>query len=250
MKIRPYILLFLLSSLVISCSPSADKGLEQVNNLVNTGKVSDAVRLSTTLIGRYPDDPRFHYIRGFCYLSIRALSDAEADFERCIKIDPKYSGGYKGMGSLSAIKGMYDAAEKNYRTAYELATTNDQKSSIMQNIGSMYSGEIKNQKKAIEFFNQSIQLNDLGDWRFGLALAYYRDNRKEEAVSIWMKSAGENNFKNVYFKHATYYQLAAYYDEKKNYARAQEYIQKALALDPHNSLYMKTSRDIIARLKK
>jgi len=248
MKTR-VILSILLFSLNIGCSPTADKGLDQVNTLMSAGKISDAIPAATKLIERYPADPRFYYLRGFCYLSLRSLSSAEADFEHCIKLDPKYYGGYKGMASLSAIQGRYDLAEKNFKTAYDLSTTNEQKSAILQNIAAMYSGEIKDQKKAIEFFNKSIKLNDLGDWHFGLALAYHRAGKKEKAMHIWTTAVNEKIFKNVYYKHAAYHQIASYYLEMKNYALAKDYIQKALMLDPNNKGYLKTHHEIHAHLE-
>lgn len=232
------ICLILVLFVIPGCKPQADKDFKEVDLLLDNERYSDALLTADRYVKKYPQDAGFYYLRGWSYLRLHDLNNAQNDFELCTKVDPTYANGYKGLACIYQEKGIFDLAEKNYEKALELATTSERKSSIYENMANMYLYYRKDYRKAINLYLQAIELNDSGNLYKDLGRAYYKIHQKKKAEEVWLKAVNEKNFNGTYFKRGTYYFLALYYLETKEYQKSKENILKAIELSPNNNQYL------------
>ncbi|SCU77499.1 LAME_0A01310g1_1 [Lachancea meyersii CBS 8951] len=62
--------------------------------------------------------------RSACYASLKRFGDALQDAKKCIEINPTWSKGYNRVGAAHSGLGNLDDAEKNYKKALELDSSN------------------------------------------------------------------------------------------------------------------------------
>jgi len=235
-KTKFFLSFLLIFTFIIGCKSQADKDFAEVDKLIDSDRCSDAIQIATKGIEKYPNDARFYYNRGYCYLST-SLYKAKEDFSNCIRIDPKYHNGYYGLAMVYEKEGQLDLAEKNYNKAIEMVSDNERKSTFLSGLASLYYHK-KDFKKAIETIKKAIELND--DAVFYESLGFYllADGQKKEAEAVWMKAINEKQFSQIASKHSTYYYLARYYFQEKDYKKSKENIEKAIELAPSNNQYV------------
>lgn len=231
-------------TLFISCKPQADKDWDEVGKLIYSDRCSDAIQLATKCIAKYPANEKFYYLRGYCLLKTDNWQ-AKEDFTKCIKIDPKYSLGYYGLAIAYMNESQFDLAEKHYNKAIEMDPKN---SAFLSGLASMYAAK-KDYHKAIEIIKKSIELNDEGSEYFRLGILYWNTGQTKEAERMWLKAINEKKFTQIEFKHETYYELAKYYFQEKDYKRSKAYIEKAIELAPDNNKYVSFNNQVKSYVK-
>ncbi|MDR3236907.1 MAG: tetratricopeptide repeat protein, partial [Spirochaetia bacterium] len=100
--------------------------------------------------------------------------------------------------------------------------------------------------KAVEYINTAIKLDRDSSFYYNLGLYLYNKGNESDAESAWLKGIEKDSFKQIEFKHYTFYYLALYYFDKKDYRKAKEYIEKAIELSPNNQEYI----DVYAKMLK
>lgn len=247
-KLIVFISFILISTLfIISCKSQADKDIDEVKNLVRSDRYSDAIQLATKCIDKYPNDARFYYDRGYCYLKTNIYKSKE-DFTNCIRIDPKYHNGYYGLAMAYNREGQFDLAEKNFNKAIEMAPDKERKGTFTSGLAGLYASK-KDYKKAIKTIKKAIEISDLGDLYTNLGLYLVNDGQEKEAENTWLKAINEKKFTQIEFKHKTYYNLAVYYFRKKNHKKSKENIENAIELAPNNSQYVQFYNQVKAYIK-
>jgi|JI10StandDraft_1071094.scaffolds.fasta_scaffold90557_3 tetratricopeptide (TPR) repeat protein len=227
----------LLLTLVISCKPKADEYNEEIKILINNDRCSDVITLATKYIESYPNDVRFYYSRGYCFLRT-SVQKAKEDFSTCIRIDPTYHNGYYGLASAYEEEHQFDLAEMNYKKAIENATDNERKATYLGGLASLYQTK-REYKKAIEIQKKSIELNDKADAYTTLGEYYLISGDKKEGEATLLKAINEKQFRQIEFKHSAYASLASYYFKEREYKKAKVNIEKAIELAPSNNDYVK-----------
>lgn len=227
-----------------------DKDHERLRVLVDSERYHDAIQLASECIKKYPHDPRFYYLRGWSYYILNKHTRAQADFEKCLEIDPDYFSGYKGLASIYETKRLYDLAEMNYHRALALAPNNEKRAAIYANLGELYLYSKKEYKRALRLIKKSIALHDIGDSYFNLGVAYLKVNNNEEAEKNWLKAIDTRDFIESKFKHLILYLLSLEYNEREEHPKALEFIERAIALSPNNSQYLRLQRVIIQRVNR
>lgn len=223
-----------------------EREYEQVLALVDSERYPDAIDLASQYIVKFPDDPRFYYLRGWSYYVLRLNDQARADFEKCIEIDPEYYNGYKGMAALCETVGLHDIAEALFTKALHRAPDKQKRAVIYANLGEMYIYSKRDMKKGIRLIKKSIALHDIGDSYYALGLAYLNIDRRKKAESVWHTAIEEKEFTESKFRHLTLYMLSLQCNERKMYTQALAYIEQALQGAPHQEQYIRL-RDIIKR---
>ena len=221
-----------------------EREYEQVLALVDSEQYLEAIDLASQYIVKFPDDPRFYYLRGWSFYVLRLNDQARADFEKCIEIDPEYYNGYKGMAALCEAVGLHDRAEELFNKALQRAPDKQKRAAIYANLGEMHIYSKHDIKKGIRFLKKAIALHDIGDSYYALGLAYLNMDRSEKAESVWMKAIEEKEFTESKFRHLILYMLSLQCNEQKKYAQARAYIEEALKESPHQEHYIRL-RDII-----
>lgn len=227
-----------------------DTDHERLRALVDSERYHDAIALASDCIIKYPPDPRFYYLRGWCYYILNEHASAQADFEKCLEIDPDYFNGYKGLASIYEAKGLYDLAEANYHRALALAPNAERRAAIYANLGELYLYSKREYKRALRLIKRSIALHDIGDSYFNLGVAYLKMNDNAKAEKNWLKAVDTRDFIELKFKHLILYLLSLEYNEREEHTRALEFIDRAMQLSPNNSQYLRLQRVIKQRMDR
>jgi tetratricopeptide (TPR) repeat protein len=236
-KSKLFFSIILIFTFFISCKSQADKDLDEVEKLINSDRCSDAIQLASKMIEKYPNDARFYYNRGYCYLRT-SVYKAKEDFSICVRIDPKYHNCYYGLASVYETEGHFDLAEKNYNKAIELALNKNRKGTFTAGLATLYNSK-KDLKKAIETIKKAIEFDDEGQFYLRLGDYLFANGQKKEAESTWLKAISEKQFTQIEFKHETYARLAGYYFLEKDYKKSKDNIEKAIELAPNNNDYIR-----------
>ncbi|CAH8382381.1 unnamed protein product [Eruca vesicaria subsp. sativa] len=91
-----------------------DEEREKGNELFNKKKYPDAIKQYTEAIKRNPKDHKAYSNRAACYVKLRAMPNGLEDAEKCIEIEPKFSGGYFIKAEVEFYLNEYDNAMKTY----------------------------------------------------------------------------------------------------------------------------------------
>jgi len=244
---KHFLSFLLMLTLFISCKSQADKDVDEVKKLLRSDRCSDAIQLATKCIEKYPNDARFYYDRGYCYLTT-SIYKAKEDFSNCIRIDPKYHNGYYGLAMVYELEGQFDLAEKNYNKAIEIAPDKGRKAAFLSGLASLYMTK-KDFKKAIEIQKKTIEFEDDGGNYSTLGEYLLIDGQKKEAESILLKAINEKQFIQIAHKHRCYAMLAQYYFQEKEYKKSKENIEKAIELAPNDNNYVRFFNQVKAHVK-
>jgi Tetratricopeptide repeat. len=225
-------------SMGIGCKSRTDINFEELRAFIHKDTWNDAVQSTTKPVEKYLDDVRAYYARTCYYNQQKAILEAQNYFEKYIVDDPRYSKGYQGLAWIYEQKEMYDCSEKFLKKAIELSKDKKDKAANMCNLANLYIRKMKDYDKGIDLYKQAIELEDSGDYFYGLGLAYYSNNQKKEAEQTWLKAIQEKKFTETQYQHSIYYQIAHYYFKIQDYKKSKEYIEKAIHLSPHDDEYV------------
>ncbi len=131
------------------------------------------------MIEKYPEEPRFYYKRGWALYSLGLNELAESDFAKCIKIDPNYADGYKGMASVFMSRSQADLAELYIDKALARAKTSDRKANILANKASLKYMQ-KKYDEAIRVLDEAISLRKDGSYYYIKGLIHLDQNEGEK----------------------------------------------------------------------
>lgn len=93
------------------------------------------------------------YNRGFFYLHSNEAEKAKKDFERCLKIDPRFYDGYLGLAMYYEKKQLYSEAIKNYESAIAI-----DKSALKEMQSSAASFEMLGNKSQADVYREQIKV--------------------------------------------------------------------------------------------
>lgn len=236
-KLKHFLTFILILTLIEFCKSQADKDDDEIVKLVISDRCLDAIQLATKFIEINPNDARFYYRRGYCFLRFNVYK-AKEDFANCIRIDPKYEYGYYGLAMAYEAEGQFELAEKYYKKAIEMTSLKERKATFINGLAFYYYISKKDYKKAIEIENSIFKLADDGVYYLNLGRFYSADGQKKLAESLWIKAIDEKKFREVQFKHITHFELADYYFQEKDYKKSKENIEKAIELAPNENIYV------------
>ena len=96
--------------------------------------------------GLYPEStlgtPEHHVFNGFALLRMERAEDAQREFEQALRLDPRCSGAYRGIGWIEGQKGDFSAAFASMTQAKEIAEKNRGKSSCRSRVhGALHHAE-------------------------------------------------------------------------------------------------------------
>ena len=78
---------------------------------------SEALRVSTTIIEKFPDDPRGYGFSGLSRNKLELYEWSVKDYDKAIDLDPNYSDYYEGRGSSKLKLGAKSSACVDFRVA-------------------------------------------------------------------------------------------------------------------------------------
>ena len=151
--------------------------------------------------GLYPEStlgtPEHHVFNGFALLRMERPDDAQREFEQALRLDPKCSGAYRGLGWIEGRKGEFAAAFASMSQAKALAEKNDEKALV--EVGYMGLYAMQKDPDWVQRVEQSFRAacsleEDLPEAYFYLGMAYkevhrYADAEKAFKYVIWIHGA-------------------------------------------------------------
>ncbi|MBI4825474.1 MAG: tetratricopeptide repeat protein [Nitrospirae bacterium] len=140
----------------------------------------DTITLWSYQIEHLPDRvPMAYTNRGIAYDRAGDVQKALADYDRSIKIDPKYVKPYNNRGVLYVSMKKYDEAMKDYNRAIEL---DPKLAQAYSNRGVAY-GILGDYEKAIQDCSKAIEVNPgIPDYYYNRGIAYGVLKRYDEAL--------------------------------------------------------------------
>ena len=144
--------------------------------------------------GLYPENtlgtPVHHVYNGFALLRMDRVDDAQWEFEQALKLDPKCSGAYRGMGWVQGRKGDFSAAFASMSHAKKVAETTEEKASVEVGFMALYTmqkGPGWVQRVEQSFKAASALKEDLPEAYFYLGMAYKQADRYADAQKAFEK---------------------------------------------------------------
>ena len=192
---------------------------------------------SINLTGYQPAGEKYYYDRALAYVDAMKWDEAIRDFQRAIRIQPKFVRAFNNVGNIYSLRGDYRQAIRYYSYAYRLAPNLAQ---IPNNIGNALYKQGK-LKEAVGYFQEALRLRpDLVEAQNNMGVVLLKLNRPEEAIRYYQKALLYRP-SNV----ATHLNLG---NALKNLGRGQEarrHFEAALKYDPG----CKAARQALQRLK-
>ena len=195
---------------------------EATDNPADKKKLADAAKtLANEAVAKGSDDAGSHYVLGMEALKNKNYAQAEAEFEKAIKADPKNASYYYQLGRAQAQQGKFKAAQASFKNSTEL-----------------------NPKFAPAFYNLgyvSERLNDNSQALVSYRKAYQIDGEYERAyiaAGRIMARQGDNQGASAAFDKAikinpansqTYQEYGSALAAIGNYSAAENSFKKAIA---------------------
>jgi tetratricopeptide (TPR) repeat protein len=144
--------------------------------------------------GLYPDStlgtPEHHVFNGFALLRMERPEDAQREFEQALRLDPKCSGAYRGIGWIEGKRGDLPAAFASMTYAKAIAETNEEKALVevgFMGLYTMQQGPDWVQRVEQSFSAASSLEEDLPEAYFHLGIAYKQAHRYADAENAFRK---------------------------------------------------------------
>jgi tetratricopeptide (TPR) repeat protein len=144
--------------------------------------------------GLYPEStlgtPEHHVFTGFALLRIERPDDAQREFEQALRLDPKCSGAYRGIGWVEGRKGDFSAAFASMTHAKEVAEKNEEKALVEVGFMALYTmqkGPDWVQRVEQSFTAACSLAEDLPEAYFELGIAYKQAYRFADAEKAFKK---------------------------------------------------------------
>jgi tetratricopeptide (TPR) repeat protein len=234
--------LVVLSALLLSFHTKAqtiDEGIKAWEN----DKLNKAASIFRTLAKG--NNPEANYYLGNIYLEFERPDSAKMAFNDGITKNPSNPYCYVGLGKIALNDKNGTESKKNFDKA--LSITKEKDAKVLNAIGSAYStADIKEPKKAIEYYNKSLALDKRNpDTFLGLGDAYLDDLQGGPAITNYEKALEINNK-----LPKPYLRIGQVYVRSRNWSTAEENLKKAIELDPGYSIAYKDLGELYYKQRK
>jgi tetratricopeptide (TPR) repeat protein len=144
--------------------------------------------------GLYPEStlgtPEHHVFNGFALLRMERPADAQREFEQALRLDPKCSGAYRGLGWIEVRKGEFAAALASMNQAKELAEKKEEKALVEVGFMGLYTMQKGPDwvQRVEQSFRAACSLEeDLPEAYYHLGMAYKEVHRYADAEKAFKK---------------------------------------------------------------
>lgn len=199
--------------------------LARAEAALRLGRLNQAEDDLALLASVYRDSTRFYLIRGNLMVDRNQKEAAYADFDKAVVLNGNNVEALVNRGTLLFEDGKIKEAKEDF---YKALSINPVKKEALNNMGMVVMRE-GNPGKALEYFdkvliripNEAFTLNNKGE-------ALLKSGRPEEALkalnrSLEIRPDNGHTLKN----------LGLYYLEQKDYAKASEFLDRAVTLEQH-----------------
>lgn len=241
------ILLIVAFFLLPACAAKTQKLKKQSEAIRNLGEaylgqnnITAAIKQFLEAEKLYPDDYLLQDDLGMAYAAKKRYSKAIVHFKRAIKLQPDYAPAKNNLGSVYLLTKRWDEA---------IAVLNQVSDDILyasphfplHNTGWAYYNK-GDQAKARHYFNRALELEP--DFVFpmrGMALSFLAQGRLSDAI-VWFEKAVTKapQFQDLL------YEMAGAYLKARQYDKARETLERAVAAGPDTKTGQKARRELTA----
>lgn len=202
----------------------------RAETLIKLGDAKSAEFDMEQIAQAYADSARYYLIRGNLYTLRNKDSQAFADFDKAVLLDPAMAEAYVNRGVLHYNAHDLKAAETDFLKAVELSPKLQE---ALNNLGMVYA-RVRNWTKANQYLDNALQINKVDPLALNnKAYVLLNTGQLEEAKKLLDHShllLPENGY--------TLRNLGIYFLEKNQPAEALNYFKEAIALEqPVEFLY-------------
>jgi tetratricopeptide (TPR) repeat protein/predicted Ser/Thr protein kinase len=193
------------------------------------GKLEQAEATYHKAIEVRPSDWLGYNALGVFYYKHARYTEAAQMFQRVVQLTPDNSQGYSNLGAMYHLQGRTEDAIRAYRKSMELTPNY----SAASNLGTLLFYYNHDYVKAVEAYEQALAINDSDHLLWGnLGAAYQWAQQPEKARAAYQKAAAiaEKELQVNPRDPKVLMNLANYYADLKDAARAKECLRRALAL--------------------
>ena len=121
LPLRARLILSSQSERLASQSASTSDAFQDGLAALKDNRPADALTYLTAAEQQHPEDPRVHNFRGIALAQLGHTSEAAAEYESAVRLDPKMADAYRNLGFLNWNVRKLDAARQNLEQATTLA---------------------------------------------------------------------------------------------------------------------------------
>lgn len=228
-------------------NPEAAKLYNAGNEKLKAGNYGAAITHYDDAL-KIQKDYRILYQKGIALRKSGKLLEAKSTFEECIKVNPDFDGSYNALGGVHFSLGNLNEAISNFEKVLQISTNNNTKNTVKKNLAKAYAklgnNEMAagNSKKAVEYLNKAIELDNYDAAYLSLAKLYSETGEYDKSIA-----ACENamKYRSSISKGGPYYYMGVAYKFKGDTAKAKEMFNNAKA----DVQYKKTAEYELSLLK-
>lgn len=228
-------------------NPEAAKLYNAGNEKLKAGNYGAAITHYDDAL-KIQKDYRILYQKGIALRKSGKLHEAKETFEECIKLKSDFDGSYNALGGVFFALGNMNEAITNFEKVLQISTNNNTKNTVKKNLAKAYAklgtNEMANgnSKKAIEYLNKAVELDNYDAAFLSLAKIYSETGEYDKTIA-----ASENaiKYRSTISKGGPYYYMGIAYKFKGDNNKAKEMFNNA-KVDPQ---YKKTAEYELSLLK-
>jgi tetratricopeptide (TPR) repeat protein len=204
--------------------------ISEFENYIRESRYSEVEPLITTYVKERPNSSWGWYALGYTEFAQKKIGDSIKSLAQSLSLNAKNADAHKILGRDLMVIGRFDAAQTEFEQAIRYAPN---LSESYYDLGKLYSLQ-DNWLAARKQFEEAIRLEP-GYIEAIAALGFAQEALSDDAAALatYQKAIALNEERHGKFV-AAHVNLSAYYNRTGNPAKALEYAQKALELDPRS----------------
>ena len=231
-----YLFLCMFAILVVSCQSDTSK--KEASDFFLRGNAKfkekeyfESIKWYTESIKKQKEFSDAYYNRGLVYLQLEKNDEAFADFTTAYALDPKFA------PALFKLAETLQNLEK-----YDLALTESAK--LIKNFPDSAAnwtlhGNIQMQKEmwneSMVSYDRALSIDSLSvETMINQGVVYQELNQLDLAEKMFKRALRQGKYQDLIYNNLGYVEI-----QRMHWELAKQYVQKALAVDPKNPLYVK-----------
>jgi tetratricopeptide (TPR) repeat protein len=202
--------------------------VSEFENYIRESRYSEVEPLLASYVKEHPDSSWGWYALGYSQFAQRKIGDSIKSLAQSLSLDATNADAHKILGRDLMAIGRFDAAQKEFEQAIHYAPNSSESHYDLGKLFSLQDNWIAADKE----FREAVRI-DAGYLEAIDSLGFAQEalGKNDAAVQTYLKAIALNEERHGKFV-AAHVNLSAYYNRTGDQAKALDYAQKALELDP------------------
>ncbi len=202
--------------------------ITELESYIRESRYSEVEPLLASYVKEHPDSSWGWYALGYSQFAQKKIGDSIKSLARSLSIDPTNADAHKILGRDLMAIGRFDVAQKEFEQAIHYAPSSSESHYDLGKLFSLQDNWIAADKE----FREAVRI-DPGFLEAIDSLGFAQEalGKNDAAVQTYLKAIALNGEQHGKFV-SSHVNLSAYYNRTGDQAKALDYAQKALELDP------------------